>query len=186
MRKQSEVEYRCYGLYSEVSKATGYTSEQIDTVYSWYINKTIASAIEKPSCQIYFKNLGMLQLNLSTALNTLNKNTFSLEESLEEYLDGNRKEYVTESFLNKRVKGLIRATNSLKERVNFVREKEVINETRYMNVTTRIEKVESKLNQLYESIQRIPEYEQKRTAECRQSASRSNEQNSELFQTIEP
>ena len=43
-----EVEYRSYGLYSDVAKQSGYTTAQIDTVYSWYLNKTFADLVEIP------------------------------------------------------------------------------------------------------------------------------------------
>ena len=186
MISRLETEYRCYGLYSDVAKETGYTVSQIDTVYSWYLQRTITDAIEKPTCQLYFKNLGMLQINLTSAISVLNKNAYGMQECYNHYLDGTGKSYITVSYLTSKVKGLIKATDSLKQRVIYVRERNVINETRYLNVTTKIEKLELTLNRLYESIQRIPEYEQKRTAECRQSAPWGDEQSSELFQTVEP
>jgi hypothetical protein len=173
----NEVEYRSYGLYSDVAKEIGCTVGQIDTVYSWYLNKTCTDLLEKPTCQIFLKGLGMLQISLPKAVSTLSKNTYGLQQSFSEYLNGTAKEYVSRSYLSNRTKEQITATISLKKRINFMLAESIINDTMYQNKMTRVETIESTLNQLYESIQRIPEFEQKRTAECGQSASRSDEQN---------
>lgn len=172
----NEVEYRSYGLYSDVAKETGFDIAQVDAVYSWYLNKTCADLLQKPTCQIFLKGLGMLQISLPKAVNTLGKNAFGLQQSLSEYLNGTAKEYVRRSYLSIRTKELIGAADSLKKRINFMLAEGIINDTMFQNKITRVEAIELTLNQLYESIQRIPEFEQKRTAECGQSASRSDEQ----------
>ena len=180
-----EVEYRSYGLYSDVAKQSGYTTGQIDTVYSWYLNKTFADLVEKPTCQIFLKGLGMLQIHLSSAVNNLSRSAYGLEQSLQQYDSGMSKDYMSFSYLNERVTAFMSASSSLKERANIMLEKEIINETLYQNKMTRIESIDLKLNQLYESIQRIPELEQKRTAECGQSPTWGNQQDSSPIPLIE-
>jgi hypothetical protein len=185
LKYHKEVEYRSYGLYSDVAKQTGYTATQVDAVYSWYLNKTMSDLVDKPTCQIFLKGLGMLQISLPTAVNTLNKTTLGVKKTLEDYLNGTSKEYVSVSFLDRRVSNLLSASASLKQRATSLKSRDIINDTLYINKITRIESIESTLKQLYESIQRIPEYEQKRTPECRQSTSWSDEQDSEPISIIE-
>jgi hypothetical protein len=108
-----------------------------------------------------------------------------LEQSLQQYDSGMSKDYMSFSYLNERVTAFMAASSSLKERANIMLEKEIINETLYQNKMTRIESIDLKLNQLYESIQRIPELEQKRTAECGQGPTWGNQQDCSPIPLIE-
>ena len=68
LKNQKEIEYRSYGLYSEVAKESGHTINDIEKVYNWYLNKTLEAMILKPTLKVYLKNLGRFELDFGAAL----------------------------------------------------------------------------------------------------------------------
>jgi len=180
------LEYKSYGLYSEVARKIGCSLDHVDVVYSWYLHTTLNEMLAGDNVQVYLKGLGTIKIDFGRGLIYLKGYLNQLENRVGAYIENNRPSYLKLSFLITRHRMLKETIESMKRRIVKFKEIGAIKEAGYMNKLTRLEQLENRLETIYESIQRIPEYEQKRTAECRQSASRSDEQGSELFQTFEP
>jgi hypothetical protein len=183
---RKEIQFKSYGLYSEVARQVNCTAADVDTIYSWYIGKTLDQLNNEHSVKAMIRGLGTIKIDFSRGLRFLKGYITALDKQVTWYLDNNRPSYLRLSFLIARQKILSQTITSMKHRLERYREMGAIKEAGYMNKLTRLDHLQNRLDVIYESIQRIPEYEQKRTAECRQSASRSDEQSSELFQTVEP
>jgi hypothetical protein len=179
----SEIEFRVYGFYSSVAKELKTTVNNVDAVYTWYLGKSLQQIEEEPSLQVFFKNLGMLKINLTEGTKGLGRCVFGLEESLARYFDEleNKFEKPTAAYLVYRCNQLMTAMKSFKERIERMRVEGDINEAVYANRLARLEHIDKKLTELYESIQRIPELEQKRVPECGQDFAWDDEQGSEPF-----
>ena len=181
-----ELEYKSYGLYSEVARKIGCSLDDVDAVYSWYLNTTLNDMLTGDNVQVFLKGLGTIKIDFGRGLIYLKGYLNQLNNRVHAYIEDNRPSYLKLSFLLNRHRMLKETIESMKKRIVKYKEIGAIKEAGYMNKLTRLEQLENQLQIIYESIQRIPEYEQKRTAECRQGAPRSNEQSSELFQTVEP
>lgn len=175
----SNFEYKSYGLYSEVARTLGCSSSDVEAVYSWYINTTLNEMLYSDKVQVFLKGIGTIKIDFGRGLIYLKGYLTLLNNQVNFYIENKRPSYLRLSFLEKRHKVLKETIESMKRRIVRYREIGAIKEAGYMNKLTRLEQLENQLNIIYESIQRIPEYEQKRTAECRQSPSRSDEQSSE-------
>lgn len=173
---RKEVEFKSYGLYSEVARQVDCTAADVDTIYSWYIGKTLDQMNNEPSVKVFFKGLGTIKLDFARGLRYFQGYISSLDQQVTFYLDKNRPSYLRLSFLLARHKGLSETITSTKQRLEKYKDMGAIKEAGYMNKLTRLDQLQNRLNLIYESIQRIPEFEQKRTAECGQSASWSDEQ----------
>ena len=181
-----DLEFKSYGLYSEVARKLGCSSEEVDTVYSWYINTTLNQMIHEDNIQVFFKGLGTIKIDFGRGLIFLKGYLANLNNQVNAYIENKRPSYLRLSYLEARHRILRDTIETMKRRIVKYKNIGAIKEAGFMNKYTRLEQLENQLNQLYESIQRIPEYEQKRTAECGQSAPRGDEQSSKLFQTVEP
>lgn len=183
---RKEVEFKSYGLYSEVARQVDCTAADVDTIYSWYINKTLDQMNNEESVKVFLKGLGIIKIDFGRGLRFLRGYIIGLDKQVTWYLDKNRPSYLRLSFLIARQKMLTDTITSMKKRLERYKDMGAIKEAGYMNKLTRLDQLQNQLNLIYESIQRIPEYEQKRTAECRQSASWGDEQSSQPISTIEP
>jgi len=180
MTKIKEIEFKCYGFYSTVAKELGCNASDVDTVYSWYLDNTVKQLTEDPALQVMLRGIGTLKINLKKALSYLKGYTLTLEELVDYYYnDGaNKRTDVKARFLNKRCLSLINMASTLKSRIERMREADLITETNYLNKITIVEKFQNQLDNLYESIQRIPEYELKRSPQRRQGAEWSDDESS--------
>jgi hypothetical protein len=104
-----------------------------------------------------------------------------LEIAVNEFLDPEQEPKVAYSIIVTRHKVLLNALYSFRERITKLKDTGFVNETYYINKMTRSEQLENQLNQIYESIQRIPEYQQKRTSERGQDFTWTDEQGSKPF-----
>jgi hypothetical protein len=173
---RKEVEFKSYGLYSEVARQVDCTAADVDTIYSWYMAKTLDQLNNEHSIQALVKGLGHIKIDFNRGLRFFKGYITGLETQVIWYLDKNRPSYLRLSFLIARHKALSETVTSMKIRLEKYWEMGAIKEAGYMNKLTRLDYMQNRLNIIYESIQRIPEFEQKRTAECGQSASWSDEQ----------
>lgn len=166
----TETEYKCYGLYSYVAEHLGCSISDVDSVYSWYLETNLKGIIDEDTLQVMFRDLGTLKINLSKAMAYLQGYVTSLEGRVNMYYEKNAENPSRYTFktLAKRYDELEYTIKTLRTRIDKMHEKALINETGHINKVTRLEKIEKQLNSVYESIQRIPEYEHQRTAECRQ------------------
>lgn len=166
----TETEYKCYGLYSYVAEHLGCSISDVDCVYSWYLDNNLKNVIEGDALQVMLRDLGTLKINLNKALAYLQGYVTSLEGRVNIYYEKNAENPSRYTFktLAKRYTELNYTAQSLRTRIQKMYEKKLINETGYINKITRLEKINKQLSNAYESIQRIPEYEHQRTAECRQ------------------
>lgn len=183
LKSPSELEFRVYGFYTSVAKELKTTASNVDTVYTWYLNKSLQQIEEEPSLQVFFKNLGMLKTNLTEGTRGLGRYTYGLEESLARYFNELESKFEKPSagYLVYRCNQLMEAMKSFVERIERLRAEGDINESVYINRLARLEHINKKLNELYESIQRIPELEQKRSSERGQDFTWTDEQGSRPF-----
>ena len=175
----SDFEYKSYGLYSEVARMIGCSSEDVDAVYSWYVNNNLNEMIHSDKVQVFLKGIGTIKIDFGRGLIYLKGYITALNAYTNFYTENKRPSYLRLSYLEKRAQLLQATIESMKRRIVKFREIGAIKEAGFMNKLTRLEQLENQLKTIYESIQRIPEYQQKRTAECGQGSSRSNQQSSE-------
>lgn len=172
MNKSQEIEFKCYGFYSTVANELGCKASDVDTVYSWYLDSTVRGLTEEPALQVMLRGIGALKINLKKALSYLKGYTLTLEELVDYYYNdqSEKRTKIKVQFLNRRCLSLMNTAKTLKSRIEKMKEADLINETNYLNKITTVEKFQNQLNTIYESIQRIPEYELKRSPQCRQSS----------------
>ena len=181
LERNKDFEFKSFALYSEVAQSVGCTANQVDAVYSWYMNSTLDKILKEDNVQVFLKGLGTIKIDFGRGLIYLKGYLTTLSKHVNWYLEKDRASYLRLSYLESRHKILRDTIETMKRRIVKYKEIGAIKEAGFMNKLTRLEQLENQLNTIYESIQRIPEYEQKRAAECGQSASRSDEQSSEYF-----
>lgn len=179
----SEIEFRVYGFYSSVAKELKTTVNNVDAVYTWYLAKSLEQIENEPTVQVFLKNLGMFKMNLTEGTRGLSRSAYGLQESISRYFDEieNKYEKPSAGYLVYRCNQLLTAMQSFKQRIERLRTEGDINESVYANRMARLEHIDKKLTELYESIQRIPELEQKRVSERGQDFVWDDEQGSEPF-----
>jgi hypothetical protein len=178
LKNQQEIEYRSYGLYSEVAKESGHTITDIETVYNWFLNKTLEDMITKPTLKVYLKNLGRFELDFGAALRYMRGHVTGLEEAYEDYINGNDRGWLTPSYFYSRYSFLDKAIKSLRERLGKIKKADGIRDLVYVNKEAKLTHIEKHLKRLYEPIQRIPEHELKRSPELGQSVGGDDNQSS--------
>lgn len=181
LRHSNEIKFNTHGFFSSVARKTGYSISDINTVYTWYINKSIEQAQNTPACKVTLRGLGSLKFSPGLSIRNLTGFIMGLETSVQEFLDPELEPRVPYSYLVNRQKILLNALFSFRQRLTRMRDMGFVNETYHINKITRSEQLENQLNQIYESIQRIPEYQQKRTSERGQDFTWTDEQGSRPF-----
>ena len=179
LKNQKEIEYRSYGLYSEVAKESGHTINDIETVYNWYLNKTLEDMILKPTLKVYLKNLGRFELDFGAALRYMRGHVTGLEDAYEDFIGGNDRGWLTTPYFYSRYSFLEKALDSLRIRLTKIKKADAIRDLVYVNKEAKLSHIENHLKRLYEPIQRIPEHELKRSPEHRQSDGGDNDESSE-------
>jgi len=165
-----ETEFKCYGLYSSVAKELDCTNADVDTVYSWYLDQLIKETTEEEVLQVMLRGLGTIKINLKKGISFLQGYTISLQKITGYYQEHpEKKTEVKAKALNARCIQLLTTADSLKARVSKMKDLDLINETGYINKITIIDKIKNQLDNLYESIQRIPGPEYQGPEERRQS-----------------
>ena len=158
-----EVEFKSYGLYSDVAKKTDYTVDQVSTVYDWYLKQTLKKIVTEDTLQADFRNLGKFKFNPKKGLNYLNKYYDNLVRIIKFYNDS-----IEEDNIEKRTRVerayiiLINRFNILKPtvysfdiRLDKLYAEGAITEDQYTYHKKRIIELINKTNQLHEPIQRI-------------------------------
>ena len=168
--RSKETEFKCYGLYSSVAKDLDCTSADVDIVYSWYLDQVIKTTTEEEVLQVMLRGLGTIKINLKKGISFLQGYTISLQKITGYYQEHpEKKTEVKAKALNARCLQLLATADSLKARVSKMKDLDLINETGYINKTTIIDKIKNQLDNLYESIQRIPGPEYQGSEKRRQS-----------------
>jgi hypothetical protein len=164
-RRDKEVEFKSYGLYSDVAKRTEYTVDQVSTVYDWFLRQSLKEIKFEDTLQAEFKNLGKFKFNPKKGLNYLTKYCNDIERSIEYYNKYKDEQTEERQFkinrayivMTKRHEILKPTIESFKNRLEKFYLEGGIKEDQYNFHKTRLLKLESKTNNLYESIQRISE-----------------------------
>jgi hypothetical protein len=181
LRHSNEIKFNTHGFFSSVSRKTGYSIADINTIYTWYINKSLEEAQTTPACKVELRGLGSMKFSPGLSIRNLTGFIMGLEKSVNEFLDPELNPRVPYSYLVARQKILLSSLYSFRERLTKMKDTGFVNETYHINKMTRSEQLETQLNQIYESIQRIPEYQQKRTSERGQDFTWTDEQGSRPF-----
>lgn len=61
------IEVRSHGMYSAVAEELGLTIQQVETVYEWYMSKTLTEVKEKPTVKVKLSGLGTLVFDVKKA-----------------------------------------------------------------------------------------------------------------------
>lgn len=181
LRHNNEIKFNTHGFFSAVARKAGYTASDVNTVYTWYLNQSLEQVQKNPACKVALKGLGSLKFSPGLSIRNLTGFITGLENSVNGFLDVESESRTSYSYLVSRHKDLLAALHSFRERLLRLKEAGFVNETYYINKITRSEQLENQLNQIYESIQRIPEYQQKRTTERGQDFTWTDEQGSRPF-----
>lgn len=164
-RIDKEVEFKSYGLYSDVAKKTDYTVDQVSTVYDWYLRQSLKEVKFEDTLQAEFKNLGKFKFNPKKGLNYLNKYCNDIETSIDYYNKYKDEETEERIFkVNRAFIVMTRRYEILKPTLDtFIKRLDKfyleggIKEDQYEFHKKRFFTLEEKTNKLYESIQRISE-----------------------------
>jgi hypothetical protein len=181
IKANNDIVFKSHGFFSPIAKKTNYSIEDINTIYTWYVNNTLSELAEKPACQVFMKGLGILKFDAGLALRNLTGYITGLQKNVAEMTDENSKSHVKYSYITKRHALLSDAVLEFQSRLTKLKKEGFYNETYYINKLARSEKLQIELNQIYESIQRIPEDQRKRTSERGQDIVWSDEQGSQPF-----
>lgn len=174
-----KVEFKSYGLYSEVSKEIkekqidlNITVEQIDTIYSWYIKNIVSSLCENNSLQAHLKGLGKIKFHSKKANSRLNHQLNRLTTLVEYYekvklklnlstLNEEEKDQINKKLriisiiLNKKNNTLVNLEKEYIERLEKFYSKGSISEKNYNYFKMRFNTFKENQSKLYEPIQRI-------------------------------
>ena len=178
MYKKRQIEFKSYGLYSEVAKSSEYTVDQVQTVYDWYIKNTIKEITSGEKLQAYLPNLGKLKFHAKKGMSRLiiqqrkvteiighyNRNA-ALEvqdTSKDESFGRTKLERIIALLLNRydKVELTRKAYINLLEKINM---QGAISEDQYQFQKNRFKKFSEKQTEIYESIQRVLGDYQERT-----------------------
>ena len=162
-RIDKEVEFKSYGLYSDVAKKTKYTVDQVSTVYDWYLRQSLKEVKFEDTLQADFKNLGKFRFNPKKGLNYLGKYCNDIENSIKyynKYVGENTEERVRKVdrayiVMTRRYEILKPTLDTFIKRLDKFYLEGGIKEDQYEFHKERFLKLENKTNNLYESIQRI-------------------------------
>jgi len=168
--KDRGVEFKSYGLYSEVAAASKTTQQpltidQIDSVYSWYIKNTVKELLEGDSIQAMLKGLGKIRFNPKKGMsatrvyiekitsimeyyNVLKDRVAAGEESVKK-LTG-----VYNLILNRYDK-IVKTLDTYIIRLHKMNSKGAISKDQYEYNINRHILLSQKTKEIYESIQRI-------------------------------
>lgn len=180
-RHTNEIKFNIHGFFSSVARKMGYSVSDVNTVYTWYINKSLEEAQDTPACKVRLDGLGTMKFSPGLSIRNLTGFIIGLEKSVNDFLDPELESKVSYTYLVSRQQNLLDSLYSFRERLIKMKEMGFINDVYYINKLTRSEQLENQLNQIYESIQRIPEYQQKRTSERGQDFTWTDEQGSRPF-----
>lgn len=178
MYKKRQIEFKAYGLYSDVAKSSNYTVDQVEKVYDWYIKNTIKEITSGEKLQAYLPNLGKLKFHAKKGMSRLiiqqrkvieilghyNRNA-SLEvqdTSRDRYYGNTKLDRITALLLNRyeKVELTRKAYINLLEKLNL---QGAIAEDQYLFQKNRFKKFSEKQTEIYESIQRILRDNQERS-----------------------
>lgn len=166
--RDKEIEFKSYGLYSDVAKTTDYTVDQVSTVYDWYLRQSVKEILNEDTIQADFKNLGKFRLNPKKGLNYLNKYYKKIVETVEYYnthKDNPERElkvYYAYLVINNRYNTLKPSVISFSNRLDKLYKEGGISEDQYNFHKKRTLTLIENINQLYESIQGISQSRKER------------------------
>ena len=166
MIKFKELEYRSYGLYSDVAKDTGYTVDQVSTVYDWYLKKTFEDIINKDTVQVNLKGLGKMKFHPGNGMRYLQGYVEQVYSDLTHLEKKPKNEgFIYKSYVKKKYEKLENAVSSYERRFNKVRELGGMHDYVFNKQTEKLKTLTEKIANLYEPVQRICTIESERTEE---------------------
>jgi len=166
------LELKVFGLYSKVAEELDCKVQEVDKVYSWYLDKVYRSLKETDTVQIFLKGMGAFRANPACVSNVLYTRihkpihignimvNIPKHHTLSKYKIMER-EYI--KFYN--------AYQQAKAKMNVLLELEPYKKPMYYKQKVRLNNFEeSRLNKLYESVQRIHEAYRAGNSECGQDS----------------
>lgn len=168
MIKHKEIEYRSYGLYSEVAKEMKCTVDQVATVYDWYLNHVLSDVNTKDTVQVHLKGLGKFRFHPGNGMRYLQGYVQQIEKDLyhiEKYNAAINERYIRKNYVKQRYAKLSEAVRSYEVRLEKVYAANLISDAMYQKQFTKLTNLKQKLTDLYEPLQRICKYESTGTQE---------------------
>lgn len=168
MIRFKELEYRSYGLYSDVAKDTGYTVDQVSTIYDWYLKKTFDDIINKDTVQVNLKGLGKMKFHPGNGMRYLQGYVEQIGEDLKHLAKKDVNEgYIYKSYVKKKYEKLLKTVESYERRFQKVREAGAMHDHVYNKQIVKLQTLKEKIANLYEPVQRICTIESKGIEELR-------------------
>lgn len=161
-----EIEYRSYGLYSEVAKDTGYTVDQVSTIYDWYLKKTFDDINNKDTVQVNLKGLGKMKFHPGNGMRYLQGYVEQFNNDLVHLSKKAAHEgFIYKNYIKKKYDKVSNAVASYERRLHKGYESGGIHDHVFNKQVGKLEILKQKLTDLYEPVQRICSYEPERTQE---------------------
>lgn len=159
-----EIEYRSYGLYSEVAKDTGYTVDQVSTIYDWYLKKTFDDINNQDTIQVNLSGLGKMKFHPGNGMRYLQGYVEQFNSDLAHISKKAINEgFIHKTYVKKKYEKVSKAVASYEKRLYKAYEQGGIHDHVFNKQLPKLETLKQKLTDLYEPIQRICNYESEGT-----------------------
>lgn len=178
MRFETKIEFKSYGLYSEVAKQlkadpkqSNISIDQIDAIYSWYIKNIVKGLSSNDALQANLKGLGKIKFHFKKGSSRLKHNQGKLIKLVDYYYEVVKKESLAETeeekqHLSTRIKYIYLILKKQYPILNDLGEeylrrlekyymKGSMTEKNYLFFQDRYETFTKNQSELYESIQRV-------------------------------
>ena len=148
------IEVRAHGMYSSVAEELGLTIQQVESVYQWYLSKTLTEIKEKPTVKVKFSGLGTLVFDMRRSCRFLYRKLRFYATIMENPVNWPENKVPKEHFLEiyNRYSELLERVEVLFARAkgkNYYKEKELDYSERFLSGVKKAQ------TDFYESIQRI-------------------------------
>lgn len=161
-----EIEYRSYGLYSEVAKDTGYSVDQVSTVYDWYLKKTFEDINTKDTVQVNLKGLGKMKFHPGNGMRYLQGYVEQFNKDLVHIGKKSANEgFIYKTYIKKKYDKIGAVIESYERRFLKAYEAGGIHDHVYNKQSEKLKVLKQKFTDLYEPVQRVCRYESEGTQE---------------------
>jgi hypothetical protein len=181
---ERKLELKVFGLYSKVADDLKCRVQDVDKVYSWYLDQVYKSLKETSTIQIYLKGMGMFRANPACVSNVLYTRIHKPIQ-IANIMVNIPKHHTLKKFqtMEKEHTKFKLAYEQAKEKMDILLDLDAYNKPMYLKQRIRLYKFEeTQLNKLYESVQRIYESYQAGSEECRQDSGGAQLQGLEKIQ----
>lgn len=181
---EKRLELKVFGLYSKVAEELNCKVQDVDKVYSWYLDKVYRSLKDTNTVQIFLKGMGAFRANPACVSNVLYTRIHKPIQ-MANVMVSIPKHHTLRKFkiMEKEHIKFHNAYQQAKDKMDVLLELEPYKKPMYYKQKVRLYNFEeSHLNKLYESVQRIYEAYRAGDNECRQDSGGTELQSLEKIQ----